>query len=64
MDQAIETSAFNEGAQARIDGVAVDRCPHKEDRGARKAWKRGWEHADANWAREARWLTRMLPIPV
>lgn len=63
-DEPVETQAFNEGCQARINGEALSRNPYDHDRAAKRSWKRGWEDADLNWAKEARWQVRILPLPV
>lgn len=66
MDQAVETSAFNEGADARIRGESLHHNPYDNttDRAARNAWKRGWFDVQEHFGKDARWLVKPLPLPV
>jgi hypothetical protein len=57
-----EVKAFNEGCQARIDGVPMWRNPH-DKLSLATWWERGWQDAHKNWASwvKGRWFPRLLP---
>ncbi len=57
---------FNRGAQARLDGVPLEACPHERmhSREAYVEWRQGWVHVSRYWAIDARrrgYVARPLP---
>lgn len=63
IDQELPRKAFNAGADARLRGDPMTMNPHHGlfTDTLRREWDKGWEEANKNYGRLAKWPIRELP---